>query len=84
MENKDILYYVLIFAVLIGIVLLVIWVKGESKDCLLQPFEYGASHLGDGKLSCSCYNNRGGIYEFNETSFVGKSKNQFSYLNFTN
>jgi len=73
-RTSDILYVILIIGVLLFIVWLVIWIKGESKTCLQQPFVYGVNHLNDGKLQCYCENDRGGIYEFNGTDFIGKAQ----------
>lgn len=65
----------MIFAVIIGIILLVVWIKGESRDCLQNPFIYGIDNLNDGDLQCECRNDRGGVYEFNGTTFIPKATN---------
>lgn len=61
-------------AVIISCILLSIFLFGESKDCLTNPFIYGIENLDDGKLQCQCENDRGGIYEFNGSSFVPKAQ----------
>jgi hypothetical protein len=73
-RTSDLLYVILIVAVLIFIVWIVIWIKGESQDCLQQPFVYGVNHLNEKNMQCSCRNERGGIYEFNGTDFIGKAQ----------
>jgi len=89
MENKDLIYFGILFLCLALIGYLIFMLMGDGGQCLKNPYIYGASKMGG--VSCSCYQDKGGIcdpkFSFNDTSFdAGVTKcgnpNAKVYLNY--
>lgn len=71
------LLYITLIVVMIATVFFLIWfVKSEAKECLANPFVYGARQLKN--IECNCFQYLDDLpcpnkFFFNMTTLIGKS-----------
>ena len=70
MKGKDILYFGLVAVCLFTLMGLLIFMKGETAQCVQNPFVYGASNMEN--TECYCEQQTGtfpAYFKFNSTYF---------------
>ena len=68
MKNKDKLYFGLVILCLLSIFGLLAFMKGETTQCVQNPFVYGAEKMGD--VECYCIQDKSSpsaYFKFNST-----------------
>jgi len=68
-------YFGLIVALIFFMVFIASFLKGEARECLKNPYVYGASEMGG--VSCTCFQIQEGkqmaTFGFNDTDFSSRN-----------
>lgn len=74
-KTINIIFWVMIFAVLFACLYIIVLLKGDAGQCLANGFTYGAREQVEGDVMCTCTaQNNGQIstFYFNESSWWNK------------